>query len=779
MRARVVGILTVAIAAYFAYVTMRGTPAAFACAVGAGVLAVVFIAVFWKRPALGATLAVAVVVGSLIAQGSVFRGPHALNSNVPAPTGTTALSSATLSAPQTSTDFSEFLGPGTVASEDAAETVPSAETKKSGNAVLSAFGGGEPTATPASADAAQLRDFAAQIPEKEYSLDALSQTLSNDPVELYRFVRDNVDLDLYDGVMRGPIGTWLGRAGSPADKTMLLAWLFAKKGVHFQFVRATLSDDERNQIATASAAVTLASPDPLTAKKSYDYIVPLLAKAQPFASWAEDRFSAARVATASLPKPADRIGTRHYWLQVENAGKTLDLDPTLASMHEGQHLGAFDNSFKPSVLLPPDDFHWIALRLVALRADGSSTKIMTYTGRIEDVAYAPLRVAVIPRNVTDISGVASATQFDTYVFLGKQVAIGKFDLGDGGASLDQLVLEIAREGPGFPQETSRRWLLPRGVPASQRSTQATGVTTLVVVPGVATNAYALRQRFLAIARAFEDYQQRQSGATPKPHVTYPVRILDFFARDEAVAARLPLRLYRNRPNIVAQRSYVTAVDGGAPDFVNEFDIVDNTMSSSSDDAKAIFSANLQRGYIDTAIERDVSPSANPYGAAGFLDAADSAGASQDVIVKPPAASSALQLGLKDTVGNGRVAIAPTNPIQYGGRLSYGWWDVDPQSGNTVGRMTGGRGVSMGDYGIMIGYAVVLSAGYLRVLNDIESFPECRPGGGSASACATALCKAEISSMLDGSMNVRGLLTSLGATLARFGYGFSVHAPCGA
>ena len=774
MKSWMARILAVALAAAAAYATAANAHAAtptLECALAATVLTIATIALLWRVPIAAAILNAVWVVAALAAS-FTFAARHAPTTQPTQSVAAPKLYRVTgaLTALQTDTDFSEFLGPGTVASEDALfPKQPGEGAVKSGNGVLSAFGGAAQVTSPPSQTASQLRDLAAQIPEKEYSLDALAPTLPNDPVQLYRFVRDNVDVDLYDGAMRGPLGTWLGRAGSSTDKTLLLAWLFAHKGIHYQFVRGTLTRDERGRIAAEAAAIKPAQPDAQTTKPVDDYVATVNAKAPAFGKWANDLLGRASVATAVLPEPADRITPSHFWIQVDTGGKLLDLDPTLVAMQEGQHLATLDPSFKPSVMLPTDEYHWIQLRLHATLADGSTRQVFVYTARSQDVAYVPIRLIVAPHGAKDLIDVAHATAFDTQLLVGKQVAIGNFDLGTGATAVRELVLDIARKGPNFAQERTRRWLLDSSVNDADRAAHVSGLTTLVVTPGIAGNAYTLRERLLAEAQAFDDQQATAAGQQVVAHTFYPVRVLDYFARDDAVAARSPVRLFRNRPDVAALH---TSVSTSGTDLLTTFDIVDDAMSSAQADSRAVFAANVTRGYADAVIERDVIGGSAEYGTPAIFDAATSAGIPPQVLSGTSSSSEALQLGLSDTLAAGRVAIAPKRAAVLGGRTAYGWWDIDPSTGNTVGRMTGGTGGTMAEYGVFAGYTAVLTAAYIRVITGIESFPDCKPGG-SATACVKALCKAGEENLIgaDGARHAQKMLDALGTVLATFGSGF--------
>jgi hypothetical protein len=667
------------------------------------------------------------------ANDAMSASPSALPSMKPA--------TGALSAPQPGTDYSIFLGPATIDDGMAAGETGKA-VAAAANKVVALFG--NETAPPGSENAQAFRDADAKIPESEYSLTALAQTQPSDPIALYRFVRDDVGVDAYDGIMRGPLATWMTRAGSPSDKLVLLAWLLVNKGVPFQFVRGTLSDGERQRIAQAAAApVTPTGPiEDAQVRNTVDRYVK---DGSAFAGWASQQLGKSDI-TLGSGKANDRIGTRHYWLQVDRDGHAFDLDPTLSDMSEGQHLGSLDASFKPWAMLPDDEWHYVQVRVTAEYADGTSLPVATLTAKTPDVAYAPLRILFLPHNSSDFSTVATARSFDAFLLNGGAVTGPQtLDLDAHGGVRD-VRMEIRRKDTHGTIVTSGRDLLPAGTPKQAQGTTIAGLTTMLIVPGSGANYFELHEYFRSFA-AVADAVATANGGQVKPVAVYPLTIADYFSRDDLVASQLipnsGSRFYRDRPNIALQRTSFSVANGNPPVEVTDFDIVDNTMRAAADSSRQTAQANLTRGYADTMIERDVA-GAGGNGTIAIFDAAKSAGVAPIVVTNAgavPQAVRQLARGIDQTFANNGVAIALNASVSLDGRVAYGWWDIDAANGNAVGRVTGGAGDAMPEYAMILR---TISTG-LWVMEMAQTVHECHSGGD----CLKAICEGLVATIFAG------------------------------
>ncbi|HEY3886067.1 MAG TPA: hypothetical protein VGL62_12705, partial [Vicinamibacterales bacterium] len=263
-------------------------------------------------------------------------------------------------APQPGPAYALILGPSSIDDGLAQPAATGHAVANALNAVTDMFGSAKP-ANPSPSSPGPVRaakDLEASIPTSEYDLAQLAKTLPDDPDALYRFVTDRIALDGYDGVMRGPLVTWMSRAGGPTDKTALLAWLFVTKNIPYQFVRGSLSAEDRGQIAKAASSPAPAAPvDPRVAS----YTAALSKDGDGFARWAHGLLSAKNIQLGDARTLADRLSPRHYWIQISRNGTIVDLDPTIPGSRPGTHLAAIDPSFKPTALFPKDEWHYLQI----------------------------------------------------------------------------------------------------------------------------------------------------------------------------------------------------------------------------------------------------------------------------------------------------------------------------------------------------------------------------------------------------------------------------------
>ena len=126
-----------------------------------------------------------------------------------------------------------------------------------------ALGGSAPSPAPAATgctglSAAQVARFDAiqaalkVVPTDGFDPVARAQELT-DIDATFAFVRDHIQTEAYAGAMRGAAGTLQARAGSPADKALLLAALLGQKDIPVRFVHAPLADADASAIVAARA----------------------------------------------------------------------------------------------------------------------------------------------------------------------------------------------------------------------------------------------------------------------------------------------------------------------------------------------------------------------------------------------------------------------------------------------------------------------------------------------------------------------------------------------
>lgn len=701
-----------------------------------------------SSPAAEATVTVTPVAGASPNGTSVAGATGTSSDDVltvsPAPQPSLAASSDALIAPQPGPAYGLMLGPSTIddgvqrgaadSGQAVAKTLSTAADVLSANSAPVLSNDDPPTVIAA-------RELDAKIPASEYDLAELAKTLPSDPVALYRIVTDQVAIDGYDGVMRGPLITWLSRAGGPADKVTLLAWVLLAKGIPYQFVRGTLSPDERARIAQAVATVPNVKPsvDPKVAA----YVGARVKQGATFAGWARDLLKSKNVATANLPPPADRMSPRHYWIQIERGGKLLDLDPTLSGTTAGTHLGTSDPSFTPSAILPGAEWHELQVRVVATYDDNTRKTLLGHTDSVPNLAQTPIRVIFARAGKdADLADPGKATTFDGGIEIGVGPAgSAHVDLAAVNPALRAISVEVRRkDADGKTLPVARRALFDANVAPADRPYRLAGMTTIIVMPGRGANAFTVHEQLRSLAQLAQDVADAKAGKTPAPHPWYPLRIADYFMRDDAVADALSAstgaRLYRDRPNVVMQRTaFVRGTAAGPAAADVTFDIADNGMGSMTANAAVGVAANLARGYADTQIEHDVAERSSPNGTIALFATAGVQNAA-NVLTQASAADAAdpLRAGLDQTFAVGQVAIAPPGSVALAGRPSFGWWAIDPASGNSVGRMSGGAGQDMAEYTV-----VNTASKALTLYGQLQTAQTCITSGFGSVGCIVSAC----------------------------------------
>jgi transglutaminase-like putative cysteine protease len=214
-------------------------------------------------------------------------------------------------------------------------------------------------------DLGALRDralaLAEQFPAVDYDVEPLAAYFAGDPAAAFAYVQQLL-VDPYPGVLRGPAGVLGARAGSPADKAALLVDLLRAMGIEARFAFGTLDEDHRQQLRAFAmmpyyrnpamnevgtlAGLSAAGTERLAARARRDFAW----------LWAAvgDRLAPPAVAEIQ-PSP------RHVWVQAMIDGAWVDLDPQ-PYRKIGETMAALGAT---ADALPEQMFHTVRLALVA------------------------------------------------------------------------------------------------------------------------------------------------------------------------------------------------------------------------------------------------------------------------------------------------------------------------------------------------------------------------------------------------------------------------------
>lgn len=539
------------------------------------------------------------------------------------------------------------------------------------------------------------------IPTIGYDPVAMAQALP-DADATFAFVRDQLGTEAYAGVMRGPSGTLMNRAGSPADKALLLASLLSAKRIPVRFVHSTLTDADVSTIVDAVLAAKPAqtqaptAPEQLTAQIR-SMLSQALAQAQPVKQDLLGRLAASGAQLAaddSALRAAWTLNLRdHWWVQAQENGAWVDLDPTLANASAGTHMGPAPVD-DPVNALPDSLYTTIAFRVTGdFGADGAAAQTRTLVEKqvkAADVYAQPILIRIGDANVT-LDKIAQSKDYTAAVTVGDETATGPtFSPDDGsGAQLQRLQLQIETDRPGMQPLIAQRIVAQRS-PAWTPQTQAYALTTVYYGLAMAgdLDPGLVLQRWLeglaAYKNAIESVGQGNIAAGAVMP-TYPVAVMQYVMTDAALRRWIGsqssngTRFFFNRPVIAFVRGSMKP-DANSFDTRRDFDVVDDAMNAVGTDMRTAHTDNLERGVVDDALESL---------------AIGSQAATNTRAVFAAARQSNVPIVVSSSAGSAR--IAPSHAITVNGSTHTGWWEIDTASGSTVGRMDYGAGQAMSEY----------------------------------------------------------------------------------
>lgn len=199
------------------------------------------------------------------------------------------------------------------------------------------------------------------------SVAAKQAELGNDAERLFGYVRDYIRDDLYRGVLRGAQGTLISEAGNSLDKAILLAELLTKAGYAVRFAQGTLDAPGAEALLAAAFQLNTRPPGPASAASSetkalatsvqkrvqeqYDLIGKLL-------SAAGQKFPTDPAASRASLIEETRT---HYWVQYQQGGSWIDLDPSFPQSTVGRRYTEASETFEA---VPEELFHRVTVRVV-------------------------------------------------------------------------------------------------------------------------------------------------------------------------------------------------------------------------------------------------------------------------------------------------------------------------------------------------------------------------------------------------------------------------------
>lgn len=249
-----------------------------------------------------------------------------------------------------------------------------------------------------------LEDASSKLPRDLFTADGVLLTTDLTPEGAFAWVRDNTHLVAYQGALRGVTGMLLDRSGNSLDRALLLQNLIDGLGYDTRLARAELSAEQLEVVVAAARAATADASNPLVSSidtaeiesqaatfdiDAAELIGVMTSVAAAGVAMQAEIAARVDVQTPALAQVAGASATehlvaeqrrhlsQHWWLQYQDNGAWLDLDPTLPDAAPGDSLAVPAETLDVFGIaeLPAELVHSLTLRVVLECAvDGALTE---------------------------------------------------------------------------------------------------------------------------------------------------------------------------------------------------------------------------------------------------------------------------------------------------------------------------------------------------------------------------------------------------------------------
>jgi hypothetical protein len=210
-----------------------------------------------------------------------------------------------------------------------------------------------------------------ELPRDTFDLQGVVDEVGREPAKLFRWVRDETYLVPYRGELRGPMGVLMDRLGNSLDRALLLSALLRLTGQTVRLSHDTLSETEAKNVmlkARVPRKLSLATHQPTSQeinKLAEKYATQVHLDQAGVRKSLEESVSQSAEAARKIESFVQRSGQQpgsnanvvgdattrnaplnqweahrdHWWVEMQEAGSWLDLDPTLPDAEVGKALG--------------------------------------------------------------------------------------------------------------------------------------------------------------------------------------------------------------------------------------------------------------------------------------------------------------------------------------------------------------------------------------------------------------------------------------------------------
>lgn len=250
---------------------------------------------------------------------------------------------------------------------------------------------------PANLDAAldAIEQAYNTMPRAAFDVGAKASEIGRDVNALLAFARDQIRLEIYGGVLRGPRGTLMAGAGNSVDKSLLLGALLTRHGFDVRYARGRLSEERAGQlVAQMFAAAKVQPPKPQGPSSPLELKLADLRKLTVVEWLYNVELVRAAIVRAGVEIPSAVPVTRdtlvreavdHVWVEVQDGSVWVPLDPSFPNAKPGDAMTSADETWTE---IPAPLHHRVTIRAVAEeRADHSvSTRtVLEHTATAEEL----------------------------------------------------------------------------------------------------------------------------------------------------------------------------------------------------------------------------------------------------------------------------------------------------------------------------------------------------------------------------------------------------------
>ncbi|HEX4793877.1 MAG TPA: hypothetical protein VH370_08805 [Humisphaera sp.] len=672
-----------------------------------------------------------------------------------------------------------------------------------------------------------LEAAGAAIPRQSFDPQAIVAAVGNDPTKLFEWVRDQTFLVSYRGMLRGPAGVLMDRLGNSLDRSLLLADLLRRAGHKSRLANAPLSAAQAAELLAGAKdwpAAPHAASEPADTARRIDalgkefgldasslkqYHAAAVEASKALADQMAQRLarqipSITRDLQGTLSPPAGNAANAsdplrdHWWVQLDQAGKWLDLDPNPSGAKPGAHLAVptrflesrdgksfpIDASLAHELRIRVIVEQWTEQRLRESVALEQTIRPADLYGKRLALSHIPLdwpenldlsnpdearaklkEAAAAQKSWMPVLHIGDETKShlpfneagDTKQEIAKAdkgspaglgAGLGGFGFGGGGderpaSKLSAEWIEYEFRAPGTPPLAVRRDMFDLIGPAARAEAKGRNVPEPSIDDNVKLKrALALMERTdilpitCQIPAAFVESMFARDMLANREFLLGAVHSALAGDNQKTAAKPAPLAgqlynwavarstwsgqsadLYVDRINLVTYRLQTGLDPDGELTIANGFDIVANKLAARPKASKAL-SANLAQGIMETNAEALFGVGLGPVQNTAELLEKSAAQEikwlafrnGNDARWEQIEVSPDVRARINQDMASGYAVLVPQKSVELAEGLSrFGWWRVNPSTGEALGRMESGAGQALTERIITTGIRLAPSA----------------------------------------------------------------------